>query len=166
MATNTSAISLNKVLDRRAREGARVNLRMWSDTTSFRDAAQRIALTPEIIADKGEPRRDRKGAPLTSRFPRNYVSLEESKVDNGSELQPCVINILDAVSASGYASLTKVKNVEGTLWIAVFSGDFAYQDAIEASTIARASDLGVSLFIEDYSRLDGDGVPIKIWLND
>jgi hypothetical protein len=139
---------------------------MWSDTTSFRDAAKRIALTPEIIADKGDPRRDRKGAPLTSRFPRNYVSFEESKLYNGSEIQPCVTNILDAVSASGYASLIEATSVEAALWIAVFSGDFAYRDAIAHSTIARASDIGVRLFIEDYSRLDDDGVPVTIWLND
>jgi hypothetical protein len=93
LATNTLAILLNKMPDGSAKNGASVNLRMWSDTISFRDAAQRVALVPEIIGDKGDFRKDHKGAPLTSRFPRNYVSFHESRLDNGSELGPCVTGI-------------------------------------------------------------------------
>jgi hypothetical protein len=37
---------------------------------------------------------------------------------------------------------------------------------IAAVAIARTSDIGVRLLIEDYSRLNDDAVPTTIWLND
>ena len=90
----------------------------------------------------------------------------EAELKDASELQPCVANILEAVSASEYANLIRAKDVDATLWIAIFSSEFAYQGAIGGSTITRASDIAVRLFIEDYARLDDGGVPKKIWLND
>lgn len=165
MATSTSEISFNSKPNTAARPGARVSLRMWSDTTSFSDVRQHIAFAPHIVASKGDVRKDLKGAPLNSRFGRNYVSFEESELNDASELQPCVGSTLEAVAASEYANLIRHEVVEATLWIAVFRQDFAYQGAIGESAIARASALGVRLFIEDYSRLDDDGVPTKIWLN-
>jgi hypothetical protein len=166
MATNTSEISLNNDPNGVARAGAKVNLRLWSDTTSFGDVRRRIALVPEIIANKGDARKDRKGAPLNSRFGRNYVSFEESDLNDAAELGPCVANILQAVAASGYANLIKAKDLDATLWIAIFKPGFAYQGAIGESVIARASAIGVRLFIEDYAGVDDEGVPTKTWLND
>jgi hypothetical protein len=166
MATNTSEISLNNDPNGVARPGARVNLRLWSDTTSFGDARRRIALVPKIIANKGDARMDRKGAPLSSRFARNYASFDESGLNDAAQLQPCVANILQAVEASAYANLIRAKEVDATLWIAIFKPGFAYQGAIGESVIARASALGVRLFIEDCARVDDEGVPTKIWLND
>jgi len=166
MATSTSEISLNSKPNTAARPGARVSLRMWSDMTSFSDVRQHIALLPHIVASKGDVRKDLKGAPLNSRFGRNYVSFEESELNNASELQPFVENILQAVASSEYAHLIRAKDVEATLWTAVFRQDFAYQGAIGESVIAQASHIGVRLFIEDYTRLDDDGVPKKIWLNE
>jgi hypothetical protein len=146
--------------------GAKVNLHLWSDTTSFADVRRRIALVPEIIADKGDVRKDRKGAPLTSRFGRNYVSFKEFGLNDAVELSPCVENILKAVAASGYANLIKAKDLDATIWIAIFSPGFGYQGAIGESVIAQASAVGVRLLIEDYARADDEGVPTKIWLND
>jgi hypothetical protein len=166
MATNTSEISLNSDPKAAARPGAKVNLRLWSDTTSFGDVRRRIALVPEIIANKGDVRKDRKGTPLNSRFGRNYVSFEESGLNDAAELQPCVTNILQAVAASAYAKLVNAKDVDATLWIAIFKAGFAYRGAIGEGVIARASAIGVRLLIEDYARVDDDGVPTKIWLND
>jgi hypothetical protein len=65
MAPNTSEISLNNDPNGLARPGVKVNLRLWSDTTSFGDVRRRIALVPEIIANKGDARMDRKGVPST-----------------------------------------------------------------------------------------------------
>ena len=166
MATNTSEISSNNDPDGAADSGAKINLRLWSGTTSFGDVGRRIALVPEIIANKGDARRDRKGAPLNSRFGRNYVSFEESDLNDPAELEPCVAKILQAVAASEYANLIRAKDIDATLWIAIFRPDFAYEGAIGESTIARASAIGVRLFIEDYAHLDDGGVPTKIWLND
>jgi hypothetical protein len=50
------------------------------------------------------------------------------------------------------------------LWTAIFDENFAYQDAIGEATMARARELGVKLLIEDYTRYDDGGVPLKIWL--
>jgi hypothetical protein len=166
MAMNTSEISLNNDPNTAARPGAKVNLRLWSDATSFKDVRRRIALVPEIIADKGDVKRDRKGAPLNSRFGRNYVSFEESGLNDAAELQPCVAKILQAVAASTYANLIRAKDIDATLWVAIFKPGFAYQGAIGESVIARASALGVRLFIEDYARTDDESVPTKTWLND
>jgi hypothetical protein len=58
------------------------------------------------------------------------------------------------------------KKIEATLWMAIFSREFSYEGVIAAVTTARASDIGVRLLIEDYSRLNDDGVPTTIWLND
>jgi hypothetical protein len=157
---------MNEMSGPTAIPGAGVGLRMWSDTTSFSDVRQRIALVPEIIANKGEVRKDSKGKPLNSRFGRNYVSFKESELNDASELQPCLENILQSVASSEYASLIRAKVVEATLWIAIFRQSFAYQGAIGESAIARASAIGVRLFIEDYTRLDDDGVPKKVWLNE
>lgn len=88
MATNTSEISLNNNPNATARPGAKVNLRLWSDTTPFGDVRRRIALVPEIIADKGDARRDRKGAPLNSRFGRDYVSFDESDLSEAAQIWP------------------------------------------------------------------------------
>lgn len=166
MATNTSEISLNNNPNATARPGAKVNLRLWSDTMSFGDVRRRIALVPEIIADKGDVRVDRKGAPLNSRFGRNYVSFEESNLNDAAELGPCVANILQAVAASAYAKLIKAREVDATLWIAIFRPDFDYQGAVGESIIARASAMGVRLLVEDYTRVDEEGVSTKIWLDD
>jgi hypothetical protein len=166
MATNTSEISLNNDPDGVARPGAKVNLRLWSDTTSFGDVRRRIALVPKIIANKGDARKNRKGAPLNSRFGRNYVSFEESELNDAAGLEPCVANILQSVAASAYANLIRAKDVDATLWIAIFKPHFAYQGAVGEGAIARASALGVRLFIEGYTRTDDEGVPTKIWLND
>jgi hypothetical protein len=155
--------SLNNDPAAATRFGARVNLR---DTTSFGDARRRIALVPEIIANKGDARRDRKGASLNSRFSRNYVSFEESGLNDAAELQPRVAEILPAVADSAYAELIKAEDVDATLWIAIFEAGFAYQGAIGESIVERAAAIGVRLFIEDYTRLDNEGVPTKIWLND
>lgn len=165
MAMNGSEISLNSSPNTGDRFGAKVNLRLWSDTTSFGDVRQRIALIPKIVADKGDARKDRKGAPLSSRFGRNYVSFEESGLNDAAQLEPCVAKILQAVAASAYANLVRAKEVDATLWIAILKPDFAYRGAIGESAIARASALGVRLFIEDYAR-DDEYVPTKIWLND
>jgi hypothetical protein len=113
--------SLNSNPNAAARAGAKVNLRLWSDTTSFGDVRRRVALVPQIIADKGDVKRDRKGAPLNSRFGRNYVSFEESGLNDAAEVQPCVAKILQAVAASPYADLIRTEEVEATLWIAIFS---------------------------------------------
>ncbi len=166
MATSTLAISLNSNPNMAAGPGAKVNLRMWSDTTSFTDVRPRLELVPHIVASKGDVRKGRKGTPLNSRFRRNYVSFEESQLNDVSELQPCVANILQAVASSEYASLIRYKVVDATVWTAIFRQDFAYQGAIGESVIAQASLIGVRLFIEDYTRLDDDGVPKKIWLNE
>ncbi len=133
---------------------------MWSDTTSFSDLRQHIAFVPHIVASKGDVRKDLKGAPLNSRFGRNYVSFEEFELNDACELQPCV------VASSEYARLIRAKDVEATLWTAVFRQEFAYQGAIGESAIARASAIGVRLFIEDYTRPDDGSVPKNIWLNE
>jgi len=166
MATNGSEVSLNSNSNAAARPGAKVNLRLWSDTTPFGGARRGIALVPEIIADKGDARRDRKGGPLNSRFGRNYVSFEESGLNDAGQLEPCVAEILQAVTGSVYANLIKAKDIDATLWIAIFKPNFAYQGAIGENAVARASALGVRIFIEDYTRVDEEGVPTKIWLND
>ncbi|WP_113893982.1 hypothetical protein [Roseiarcus fermentans] len=70
-----------------------------------------------------------------------------------------------AVADSGYAELIRTKTIEATLWLAVFSPDFAYEGAVDRDHITLASDLGVRLFVEDYARLDDDGAPRKLWLN-
>ena len=103
---------------------------MWSDATSFSDVRQRLKLAPHIVASRGDIRKDAKGKPLNSRFGRNYVSFVEAELKDASELQPCVANILEAVSASEYANLIRAKDVDATLWIAIFSSEFAYQGAI------------------------------------
>ena len=54
MATSTLAISLNSNPNMAAGPGAKVNLRMWSDTTSFTDVRQRLELVPHIVASKGD----------------------------------------------------------------------------------------------------------------
>ncbi len=111
----TAAISLNGNPNMAAGPGAKVNLRMWSDTVSFTDVRQRLELVPHIVASKGEVRKGRKGAPLNSRFRRNYVSFEESQLNDASELQPCVANILQAVASSEYASLIRDKVVDASV---------------------------------------------------
>jgi len=103
---------------------------------------------------------------LNSRFGRNYVSFEEFELNDACELQPCVENISQAVASSEYARLIRAKDVEATLWTAVFRQDFAYQGGIGESAIARASAIGARLFIEDYTRPDDGGVPKNIWLNE
>ena len=150
----------------RARQvpSARVGLRMWSDEVPFRDAGRKIKLGPEIVAVKGEPNTGYKGVPFRPAR-RHYVSFAETKLEDGTALDGCVNAILSALDSSAYASGTRSKAIDATLWIAVFRDQFAYQGAISEATIARARDLGVKLFIEDYTREGADGAPLKLWLS-
>lgn len=93
------------------------------------------------------------------------MTREESGLNDAAELQPCVAEILQAVAASEYANLIRAKDVDATLWIAIFRPD-SYRGAIGESIVERAAAIGVRLFIEDYTRVDDEGVPVKIWLND
>ncbi len=145
------------------RPGARVNLRMWSNDVSFHSAADRIALAPIIVGVKGEPRVGRKGEQLCPAR-RHYLSLSESKLYDSSELDACVNAFLSALELSAYAAGTKARAIEATVWIAIFDDNFEYQDAIGEATIARARDLGVKLFIDDFTRQASDGAPLAIWL--
>jgi hypothetical protein len=149
----------------RARQvpSARVGLRMWSDEVPFQDAGRKIKLAPEIVAVKGEPSTGYKRVPLRPAR-RHYVSFAETKLEDGTALDGCVNAILSALDSSAYASGTRAKDIDATLWIAVFDKDFAYQGAISEATVGRARDLGVKLFIEDYTRDGPDGAPLKLWL--
>jgi hypothetical protein len=46
----------NKTAKPEADPAALVSLRLWSDNIAFGDAGRLIALAPEIIANKGEPK--------------------------------------------------------------------------------------------------------------
>ncbi len=52
------------------------------------------------------------------------MTREESRLNDAAELQPCVAEILQAVAASEYANLIRAKDVDATLWIAIFRPDF------------------------------------------
>ena len=54
--------------------------------------------------------------------------------------------------------------IEGVIWLALFGEDAQPLPNVDESAVAKLAQLRVRVLIENYTDLDGEGLPRRTWL--
>jgi hypothetical protein len=138
---------------------AKVSLRMWSDSASLSDVAERINLKPAVVLEKGQPTVLPSGSASKHLSSRNYVSFEDSTLDSGPSLPSQIERLLDLVASSRLVPEIRAGTIEAAIWLAIFNNDESWTTFLPRKLRDRSSEIGVRLLVEDYSNLNADGIP-------
>jgi hypothetical protein len=142
-----------------------MNLRLYSDVKSLTVVAETLQIPRQIVHIKGEP------MSLTGRFAgriakSHYVSFEETKTDDETDLAPWIEETVAAVlGAHGLVDDLREQRVTATLWIAMFGEDPTPAPTVPADVVDKVADCGAQLFLENYTMMDPEhGNAQKHWL--
>ena len=141
-----------------------MSLRLRSDQVAMKSLLEKMDFEVSHLYEKGRP------IALTGRFAeriaeRHYASIAHCE-GNDSDVAPWIKTILAAIASNfALADCLSSGAVTATAWLAVFGEDERKPPPIAPELIAAATQANVTLFIENYTCFDEEGIPEKLWLN-
>ncbi len=142
----------------------RANLRMWSDTISFRAMDDAIIHEREIVYDKGENIISKSGRKTNIIADKNYISTKDNKIYDAEQAIIWINNTISELKRCALYQLIISGKVQATLWVAIFvPSDFLKEARLEDIS-QQAKHSNIEVFLEDYTDLSNGGNPKKYQL--
>ena len=141
-----------------------ISLRMWSDHVPIAALVKRSKLKLRHCHVLGQPIVIH--GQVTSRIaPRHYVSVENLKTDEVSEILTWLDSTAHKINDIGdvliHANSGKIDII---IWLAIFAEDMNISGLIEKYMQSQIRLLPLKFLIENYVKLDEEGIPRKKWI--
>jgi hypothetical protein len=142
-----------------------MSLRLLSDRIPMKPILQQLGVEPTHLHEVGMPMATE--GPLAGRLARRYYAgIGASRTDRDSDVAEwCSQIIAKVASAQTLIGHLADKEIEASLWIAIFETGLTPYPEIPADIVKRAEQLRLSIFFESYVG-DSGNLPEKFWLLD
>lgn len=142
----------------------KINLRLWSYCISIAD----ILKVAKFEVDHCHRLGDMiviNGRSTGRVAPRHYAALQNLETNDVGRLSKWLSDTQKRIEASEEISLRlKSGEIEGIIWIALFGDEVQRLPSIDEFIIAKLAKDDVRILIENYTDLDEEGLPRRIWL--
>jgi hypothetical protein len=141
-----------------------MSLRLWSEQVPLQSIINTLDVTPGHLHVAGEPMA-RDGRLAERHASRHYASLDNAYAASDADVCAwCRSVIIKIESHESLVGFLHTGNITATLWIAVFGTKSSPMPNLSKDIIERASQLNLSVLLENYTDLTEGGVPKKLWV--
>lgn len=141
-----------------------MSLRLRSDQVPMKPLVTKMDFEVRHLHEMGQPIA-RVGRLRGRVADRHYASLAHAE-GNDSDVGPWLNTILAAIASHPtLCDYLRSGEVTATAWIVIFGNDERKPPEIPAEIVAAATRSHLTLFVENYTSFDSEGIPEKLWLN-
>lgn len=137
-----------------------MSLRLWSSDVPLGFVAGQTGLATNHLHVRGQP--IRVGESLTNRIAaRHYASIANAKGLNSQDVSTWLTQLARALESHGnIVHLIQTGRIEALAWIASFDRSLS----LGPLGVISLKKLMIGVMIEDYTRWDSDGAPLRVIL--